>query len=344
MLYPMFSLEEGGLERFLKDFNKLDTLPNAVVCCTEQETFYVRNTEVELFQNIIAMLKSYDIPLYIILTCNKGNQYDSIINSYKNIHVLHWETYWITMSFHQLKEYPSNVDKEFCFPFIAMNSFIRKYKCLLMDLLAERNLVNKGAVAWHNLNYKGRIIDYKYKHWVPEVKKLSGQFIDIEKLQELSGTLSEVYNLPIEYGQSFMSLIMESDIKNFMITEKTAVPLLTGQPFLAFASRGYHKKLKDLGFQLYDEIFDYSFDNKVSLESRGRGIVDNVEKISKLSQEELKQVNLILLPKLNFNKEHAEKIAKDISRPPTVFLNLVNSYTGNEYLNHIRDIYFTKSS
>ena len=339
----MFSLEEGGLEQFLKDFNKLDTLPDAVVCCTEQEPFYVRNTEIDLFQTIIAMLKSHNIPLYIVLTCNKENQYDSIIKSYKNIHFLYWETYWITMSFHQLKEYPSNADKEFCFPFIIMNSFIKTHKCLLMDLLAEKNLVNKGAVAWHNLNYKDQIVDYKYKHWVPEVKKLSGQFIDIEKLQELSGTLSEVYNLPIEYGQSFMSLIMESDPRNFTITEKTAVPLLTGQPFLAFAGRGYHKKLKDLGFQLYDEIFDYSFDNKIALASRGSGIVENVEKISKLSQEELKQINLILLPKLNFNKEHAEKIAKDISRPPTIFLNLVNSYAGNEYLNYIRDIYFTKN-
>ena len=32
------------------------------------------------------------------------------------------------------------------------------------------------------------------------------------------------------------------------------------KPFLVWGGQGIHAKLKDLGFELYDELFDYSFD------------------------------------------------------------------------------------
>ena len=338
----MFPLVKGGLDQFLKEFNELETLPSAVVCCTEQEPFYVNAEEIDLFQNITAMLNSHNIPLYIILTSSKGNQYDAI-KKYNNVHILYWETYWITITARQLNEYPKTINNKFVYAFISMNSFIKEHKCLLMDLLAEKDLINKGAVSWHNLNYKGHNLEYDYRYWTPEVKELSGKFLDIEDLKDLSGNLTEIFNLPIEYNQSFMSLLMESDPRNFAITEKTATPLLTGKPFLVFACRGYHKRLKELGFVLYDEVFDYSFDNKTTLELRGRGIVENIENISKLSQTELEQLTLKLLPKLNFNKELANKIAQDVSRVPNIFLNLINAYPNNTYFNEVKNIYFTKN-
>ena len=57
----------------------------------------------------------------------------------------------------------------------------------------------------------------------------------------------------------FFQLVSETTTNHFFLTEKTVKPLLLKQPFLVFGNVGFHKKLKDYGFKLYDEVFNYDF-------------------------------------------------------------------------------------
>jgi len=44
------------------------------------------------------------------------------------------------------------------------------------------------------------------------------------------------------------------------ITEKTILPLINGHPWISYAEIGFHNTMKELGFEIHDEIFDMSFD------------------------------------------------------------------------------------
>jgi len=46
------------------------------------------------------------------------------------------------------------------------------------------------------------------------------------------------------------------------MTEKTWKPIVYKRPFLLLGVPEINQTLKDLNFELYDEIFDYSFDNE----------------------------------------------------------------------------------
>ena len=84
------------------------------------------------------------------------------------------------------------------------------------------------------------------------------------------------------------------------------------KPFLVVGAKGFHQHLVRLGFQLYDEIFDYSFDEEDTDEARCEGIAKNIKKISNLSTPELRNLYNILLSKLKFNKLLALKLATTV--------------------------------
>ncbi len=68
--------------------------------------------------------------------------------------------------------------------------------------------------------------------------------------------------VPMEYLQSNIDLVLEADIDTLFITEKTWKPIVFKKPFIIYGGKGIHTKLKELGFKLYTELFDYSFDNE----------------------------------------------------------------------------------
>jgi len=66
------------------------------------------------------------------------------------------------------------------------------------------------------------------------------------------------------YDLSYFSLVNENlnktDVDHFYISEKTLYPVLVGHPTLIIGNQWHHEYMADLGFLIYDELFDYSFD------------------------------------------------------------------------------------
>lgn len=65
--------------------------------------------------------------------------------------------------------------------------------------------------------------------------------------------------------QSYFSVVSETLQNNYnntsmFFSEKTFKPILLGMPFLIYGQQGCNKFLKRLGYRLYDDLFDYSFD------------------------------------------------------------------------------------
>jgi len=226
---------------------------------------------------------------------------------YVTVHA--WDTYWITLTYNSLKNRVRET-KSYTYKYIYMNNNDHVWRCKLMDLVAKNSLINHGAVSWHKLRY-----NYPWQYFKPEILKLTDSFSD----------LFDIFILPEEYDNSFMQLISESTIDALFITEKTAIPLLTSKPFLVASVPGYHAHLKKLGFELYTEIFDYSFDDEIDEDIRYQKLLTNLIKISSYSEDQLVSAHNQIKEKLLFNQNRAIEIAtKNINKP-----SILNNFPDN---------------
>jgi hypothetical protein len=119
--------------------------------------------------------------------------------------------------------------------------------------------------------------------------------------------------VPQSQTSAFMDIVTESryDPEEYFITEKTLKSLMLYKPFLVLSCQGFHKYLVDhLGLKLYDELFDYSFDNKSSINSRAEGIIKNIKHIEKSfsSTTQLNAMYDTIRPKLLYNRNRIEEI------------------------------------
>tara|TARA_B000000532_G_scaffold243948_1_gene241623 strand:+ start:1167 stop:2351 length:1185 start_codon:yes stop_codon:yes gene_type:complete len=92
--------------------------------------------------------------------------------------------------------------------------------------------------------------------------------------------------VPLEYVQSCADLVTESFVGDSLsYTEKTWKPIALKKPFLLMSGKNAHKYLKVMGYELYDELFDYSFDDK-DFNTRFSSIIDQVKTLCKISTKE----------------------------------------------------------
>jgi hypothetical protein len=140
-----------------------------------------------------------------------------------------------------------------------------------MEELYKNNLFEFGKNSWNHLDIEN-YSSYKFKSWTPEILKIT----------EDVGVYEYVFST-----KCLFNLVSESSDLLTFITEKTFKPILHSQAFLCFGYRGQNTCLRDYGFELYDEIFDYSFDNLPLIEDRIRGVINNINSLKDKNYYEL---------------------------------------------------------
>ena len=108
-------------------------------------------------------------------------------------------------------------------------------------------------------------------------------------------------------------------------TEKTYTPIFFKKPFLVWSVPGYHKALTDLGFELYDEIFDYKFDSITNDKKRLRELVNQLKKLVGKDYQKLYEM---VAEKAERNYNILKSISQDRSLVPSSILQ----YGGYENL------------
>ena len=167
--------------------------------------------------------------------------------------------------------------------------------------------MNEGSYVTHN---------YEFKFWEEKIMK-ADNYVNFEITTDI-----------LEPG-TFMSIVSESTENLFFVTEKTFRSLLIGQIFYCIGGKGQNLKLKELGFQLYDEIFDYSLDLENNIEQRVDGVIMNIKK---LIGADLYSLYNKVLPKIEYNQKLCfeylrndpfipEKIVSSFKKNPEKFYN-----------------------
>jgi hypothetical protein len=61
-----------------------------------------------------------------------------------------------------------------------------------------------------------------------------------------------------------------------LITEKSILPILNGHPWIVYGEINFHKTMKELGFQIHDELFDMEFDGVICPIVRAENLVHKI--------------------------------------------------------------------
>lgn len=185
---------------------------------------------------------------------------------YPSENVTYWKTFWPAYTYNELHSRGHKAtNTSFTKAFVNFNNRPWDFRCKMMDELARRNLISKGAISWNECN-----IDYDFKHWKQERLIIDKQYAE---------STNSYKSFPSIFFESFMSLVNESTMDTVFPTEKTYTPIYFKKPFLVWSVPNFHKSLQELGFELYDEIFDYSFDSIENSNQRLNALLDQVEKI-----------------------------------------------------------------
>lgn len=173
------------------------------------------------------------------------------------------ESYYYYKNKHTVHNF--NFDKAF----VSLNNRITKYRCQLIDKMAEHNLIEHGHISWLKQFDEG-FYDNEFKYFDNSVINLADTVDNIVLNEEI---------VESSYFNGFANIITEGDVNFKDISEKTFYAILHKKPFLILGSADIHKKLTDLGFKLYDNIFDYNFDTNDDINSRINGIIKNIQSI-----------------------------------------------------------------
>jgi hypothetical protein len=202
--------------------------------------------------------------------------------------------------------------------FIFQNNRVRNERTAIMNKIFEHNIENEFHLSWLIQDGIIDIDDDIFKlHFDPTVKMI----LDAENLTRdliAQDDISPYYNTALIdiFSESIPKTNTSLHIKDFVLsqlsihvlfpTEKTWKPICAGKPFLGFGTAHYYKWLKSEGWETYDNIFDYSFDEiEDDRERLDTWFKDNILRLSKMSIEQIQSLIKLDADKIERNKNKA---------------------------------------
>ena len=199
---------------------------------------------------------------------------------------------------------PKQVEKKYLYT--TLFGEIRKpHRLMLLAGLKKENLLSfyTKFVRYTYTNFSYDYQNSKYSEYIKENWNdlISDKMFDMNTIQE-SKLMYGDKKIPEEFHESYFNIAVESTTDQCFYTEKTYKPIMVKIPFFIHGSQYQNHKLKNyLNFELYDEIFDYSFDSVSDVHKRTEMIVDEVNRISKEPLSIFTQPETIKKLEYNYN-------------------------------------------
>jgi len=170
-------------------------------------------------------------------------------------------------------------------------------------------------VSWNDIDTE---TEYSFKYWKPEPMLLSDR---------TDAYTQDFFKLPTtEFKDSLFSLIAESTMDAIFTTEKTYIAILHRRPFLTFGAPNANLYMKTLGFKLFENIIDYSFDTIDDDTERCKQYMQQVKTLTTYNQNELKNE---VMPIVNYNFDNFNEMIRTNSTVPAIVKDLVFNCTHN---------------
>jgi hypothetical protein len=292
----------------------------------------------QITPEFVQFLKDRNIQIEIIFGSFNDKYYDNYCDrlGLDNSNLTFWSTFWINWTEMCLKgaatfngsiDYTKHiVNTDFKYPFICLNNKNHIHRAGLIDHLAKYNLIDKGVVTWHK--FSNFTHGYDFKYYDDSIRLIDDDF----------ATKLDSFLIPKQWHESFLHVIGEATINTHFITEKTIIPMLLKKPFVCISKQGYNQRLLDLGFVLYDELIDYSYDDYEDLSDRADKLCESISKMSTNYSELYETVR----PKIEYNYNRCLEIISDKKYIPQSVIDRVNHMKDNDYISIFTDLRYER--
>lgn len=298
----------------------------------------------EYYKKVLYDFESFlverDIIVYFLFGGSKlfdswGNGGDYVI---KNVKILTWNTFDLHYSAQFLiKSYKKpieeiNINPNFEKLFFSLNRHPRSQRALIMDTFCKNELFDFGLVSWNQLSNEWHE-SYKFNCW--EEKRM---VLDMSEKIDYIESVDQRLDFNTEFlinNRCLFNVVGETMRGNneVFISEKTYKNFLIGQPFISVGPLYHNQQLKNLGFKLYDEIFDYSYDSNMDSEER---IVDMVRNLNQYKHTDLSKLYYQIKEITIFNKNKSIEIYDNDPHIPieliTLYKNHSNVFDDNKFV------------
>ena len=224
-----------------------------------------------------------------------------------NVHSVTVQESWNRMS-----DFPDTVTKfeptSNNFLYLSYNRQPRFHRVLLLAKLLAANLFDKGLNSFNSM-------DKTYEWFGPVFANCnqSDVYPYLKPLFDNSPIVVDQDNSDIttsagalaNYTQTFLSVITETLVETgtLFCSEKTWRSIIVGHPFIILASPGMLAYLRSQGFKTFSPWINEDYDTKEDQFERIECIVSELDRLSKLSIDELKTIREQVEPILIYNKE-----------------------------------------
>jgi hypothetical protein len=203
--------------------------------------------------------------------------------------------------------------------FLNFNRRWRIHRPTFVALLESHNILEQGYVSlaksddnnsWNNI--LGSIIEVSKDseinkiilNNVNRIKEIKPLYLDILNLEENQVNLST--SSRNYYNDTYFSVVSETNFyKNFgsspFLSEKTFKPIAEKHPFILLNRPGSLQKLKDIGYKTFSEVINEQYDTEEDDNKRLKMIVEEVVRLSNLSEKELNKFLHVCRKICNFN-------------------------------------------
>lgn len=251
--------------------------------------FYFNSETYRVFRGFC---RSHKVKLEIITGCNLSDQYGYRYNMLTHRDdFISWETFFAHQTvkvslLHNILPLGHNpiINKHFT----SLNNRAHNHRCLFLDHMFKENLFEHGYISFRNfdnINY-----NYKFKYWTPQILKFDNLFEEDINQEHL--------HPPLEFKDSLFSLVCESSVDVQFITEKTYMPIWHRRPFLVYGHPHANKYLTSIGFRLFDNVIDYSFD---SIEDDRERCIEFMKQVRQLCNQNINNLKEKVNAVVHFN-------------------------------------------
>lgn len=274
----------------------------------DSDTFIITCDECEITNEIYDFVCSLDIPQdKILLMSDDPDHAFSKYFSCLGETVIRWHSDpLIGLETLEKKKY----DK--CF--INFNKRWRLHRPALVGLLKAKNLLDHGLVSlgnadiypcdWNivfdqvlNLLSNNKNLYSLFKNYESEICNLPYMYIDFTNLSLNPSTpyvrIRETANETSElYKNTYFSVVTETyffENTGRFLSEKVFKPIAFKHPFILLGRPKSLELLKSMGYKTFHPYIDESYDNEVNDANRLELILNEIERLCKLSQDELYQ-------------------------------------------------------
>lgn len=273
-------------------------------------------TEFDIIHEFGDFLETEGVQFHLILSAFD----DEIFNRFREKPVKNFNLhFWKTWCLHEMVKFMmqdgyditnKNIETDFDKLFVCFINKGKYHRRVLIDLICENELFDNSIVTWHSQTTT--FVDskiYDFKCW-QETELLFDDYYTDYPRPFLESSLKT---------KCLINLVTETHREGLFLSEKTWKPIITGHPFISLGAKNQNNAMKELGFELYDELFDYTFDDANTIEERANGLIKN---LVKLKDEELTNLYNLVKEKVQFNKNRAKQILNESLYIPNIILDL----------------------